>query len=59
VSKRLQTALQYNLYNQNLLENPEQIAALGSKKILRIKNIGRKSIKELADALFRLLGLNT
>jgi DNA-directed RNA polymerase alpha subunit len=54
VSKRLQNALQYNLYNQNLLENPEQIAALGSQKILRIRNIGRKSIKELADALLRL-----
>ena len=54
VSHRLQTALQYNLYNQNLLENPEQIVALGSQKILRIRNIGRKSIKELADALFRL-----
>ncbi len=54
VSKRLQTALQYNLYNQNLLENPEQIAALGSQKILRIRNIGRKSLKELADALLRL-----
>ena len=54
VSKRLQTALQYNVYNQNLLENPEQIAALGSQKILGIRNIGRKSIKEPADALFRL-----
>ena len=54
VSQRLQNALQYNLYNQNLMENPEQIVALGSQKILRIKNIGRKSIEELADALLRL-----
>ena len=54
VSKRLQNALQFTLYNQNLLENPEQIVALGSQKILRIKNIGRKSLKELADALLRL-----
>ena len=54
VCQRVRNALQHNVYNQNLLEDPQKIAALGSARLLRIKNIGRKSIKELARALLRL-----
>jgi len=54
VCQRIRNALQHNVYNQNLLEDPQEIAALGSARLLRIKNIGRKSIKELARALLRL-----
>jgi DNA-binding CsgD family transcriptional regulator len=54
VCQRVRNALQHNVYNQKLLEDPQKIAALGSARLLRIKNIGRKSIKELARALLRL-----
>jgi DNA-directed RNA polymerase alpha subunit len=54
VCKRIRKALRHNAYKENLLEDPQKVAALGSTGLLRIRNIGRKSVQELARALLRL-----
>ena len=41
VGQRVRNALRHNVNTQNLLEDPQKIAALGSARLLRIKNIMR------------------
>ncbi len=54
LSYRVQNALTNYFKNQNILESPQKIAALGRDDVRRIKNIGKKSIRELAFALHTL-----
>src|SRR4030067_1309011 len=51
LSSRTQKILNKSFANENILENPQKIASLGKDKLLQIKNIGRKTLKELAVAL--------
>ena len=51
VSKRVRNALTWHFQSESILENPQIIADMGSGKILKIHNIGRKSLKEIEDAL--------
>lgn len=51
LSKRIQTALIEYFGSEDILQNPQTIADMGVSKILQIKNIGRKSLKEIAMVL--------
>lgn len=51
LSNRTQTILNKSFMNENILENPQKLASLGKIKLLKIKNIGIKTIKDLAAAL--------
>lgn len=51
LSSRTQKILNKSFANENILENPQKIASLGIVNLLQIKNIGRKTLKELAVAL--------
>lgn len=37
--------------NENIGDNPQKIAGLGRVKLAKIKNLGRKSVKEIAFAV--------
>ena len=54
LSRRAQKVLDNHFKGQNILENPHIIADLGWHQILQIKNIGRKSIREITFALYDL-----
>ena len=54
LSKRPQTALIIYFGSASILEDPQRIAELGRTNISRIKNIGLKSIYEIASALHNL-----
>jgi hypothetical protein len=51
LSKRVQIALIEYFGSEDILENPQMIADMGVSKILKIKKIGRKALKEIAIAL--------
>lgn len=51
LSKRVQRALTDHFGSKDILENPQTIADMGVGKILQIKNIGRKSLREIAISL--------
>ncbi len=57
LSTRTQTCLvnyfEYHGY-ENILNNPQKIAELNGKSLLRIKNLGKKSVTELLNALHEL-----
>ncbi len=54
LSKRTQKVLNNYFRDENILENPKKIADLGWETTLKIKNIGRKSIREITFALYDL-----
>ena len=54
MSKRTQKALVKHFGSESILEKPQEIAELGSLQILRINNIGRKSLREISSALYSL-----
>ena len=54
LSKRTQKVLDNYFKGENILENPQKIADLGWNKMLKIKNIGRKSLREITFALYDL-----
>ncbi len=54
LSTRPQTALTIYFKSASILEDPQRIAELGRTNISRIKNIGLKSIYEIASALHNL-----
>ncbi len=54
LSKRTQKALCKHFGNENIFVNPQIIADLGWHQTIMIKNIGRKSIREIAFALYSL-----
>jgi len=54
LSKRTQKALVKYFGSESILEEPQQIASIGSLEILRINNIGRKSLREISSALYSL-----
>jgi DNA-directed RNA polymerase specialized sigma subunit len=54
LSKRTQKVLDNYFKGENILENPQKIAGLGWNQMLRIKNIGRKSLREITFALYSL-----
>ncbi len=54
ISNRTQIALNEAFKSQNILEYPRKIWELGPHKILKIKKIGRVSLKEIAFALYTL-----
>jgi predicted patatin/cPLA2 family phospholipase len=54
ISNRTQIALDQSFKNQNILEHPQKILELGPYKMLKIKKIGRVSLKEIACALYTL-----
>ncbi len=51
LSKRIKRALTEYYGSEDILENPQIIADMSVGKILRIKNIGRKSLKEISKVL--------
>ena len=51
LSKRVQTALTEYFGSEDILENPQMIADMGVVKVLQIKNLGRKSLNEIAVAM--------
>lgn len=55
LSNRTQNALTLYFNNENIMEKPQKIVDLGQEEIRRIKNIGEKSMRELA-AVLRALG---
>ena len=54
LSKRTQNALVKHFGSESILEEPQKIALLGSLQILRINNVGRKSLREISSALCSL-----
>jgi len=58
ISNRTQIALDQYFKNQNILEYPQKILELGPYKLLKIKKIGRVSLKEIACALYTLGYIN-
>jgi len=58
LSTRTKTCLvnhfEYHGY-KNILNNPQKIAELNEKELLKIKNLGEKSVTELLNALHELL----
>jgi hypothetical protein len=54
LSKRTQKVLDNYFKGENILENPQKIADLGWNSMLKIKNIGRKSLREITFALYDL-----
>ena len=54
LSTRPQTALTIYFGSVSILDDPQRIADLGRTNISRIKNIGLKSIYEIASALHNL-----
>lgn len=54
LSVRSQKALISYFKTEDILNNPQKIANLGRVKFPRIRNLGRKSIKEIAFALHDL-----
>ena len=54
LSKCTQKVLDNYFKGENILENPQKIADLGWDQMLKIKNIGRKSIREVTFALYDL-----
>ena len=54
LSNRTQKALVKHFGSEAILEDPEKIAKLGWRQILRINNIGRKSLREIWSALSSL-----
>jgi DNA-directed RNA polymerase alpha subunit len=54
LSKRTQKVLDDYFKCENILENPQKIADLGWEQMLKIKNIGRKSLREITFALYDL-----
>jgi hypothetical protein len=54
LSKRTQKVLDNYFKGENILENPQKIADLGWNRMLKIKNIGRKSLREITFALYDL-----
>lgn len=55
LSNRTKNALNIYFKDESIMENPQKIVDLGQEEIRRIKNIGEKSIRELA-AVLRALG---
>ncbi len=55
LSNRICKALHLHFNDDRILEDPRKIADAGRDRVRRIKNIGEKSVRELADAL-RALG---
>jgi hypothetical protein len=53
-SRRIQNALESYFVGSDILGNPQKIVAAGRDGIERIKNIGKKSIREIALALYEL-----
>jgi hypothetical protein len=51
LSKRFQRALTEYYGSEDILENPQIIAGMSVGKILQIKKIGRKALKEISNAL--------
>ncbi|MEA3415166.1 MAG: hypothetical protein U9R02_03270 [Thermodesulfobacteriota bacterium] len=51
LSTRPKNALTNYFRNENILDNPQKIAGLGRVKLAKIKNLGRRSVKEIAFAL--------
>ena len=51
LSKRVRSALTKHFGSEDILENPQMIADMSISNLLRIKNIGRKSLKEITIAL--------
>lgn len=54
LTKRTQKALVKHFGSESILEEPQRIALIGSLQILRIKNVGRISLREISSALFSL-----
>jgi len=54
LSKRTQKVLDNYFKGKSILENPQKIADLGWNQMLKIKNIGRKSLREISFALYDL-----
>ena len=54
LSKRTQKVLDNYFKGENILENPQKIADLGWNQTPKIKNIGRKSLREITFALYDL-----
>ena len=55
LSNRTRKALHLHFKDERILEDPRKIADAGRDAVRRIRNIGEKSVRELADAL-RALG---
>jgi len=51
LSKRFQRALTEYYGSEDILENPQIIAGMSVGKILQIRKIGRKALKEITNAL--------
>jgi hypothetical protein len=49
LSKRTQKDLVKHFGSESILEEPQKIALLGSLQILRINNVGRKSLREISS----------
>jgi len=54
LSKRTQNALVNHFGSESILEEPSKIAFLGPLQILRVNNVGRKSLREISSALCSL-----
>jgi hypothetical protein len=51
LSCRAQNALVGHFNDEAILENPQKISEIGRDELVRIKNIGTKSMRELASAM--------
>lgn len=54
LSARSKNALMGYFKDRSIFTNPDKIASMGRDTILSIQNIGRKNIKEIAQALYKL-----
>lgn len=54
LSVRSQRGLTDYFKDENILANPRKVAEVSAKDLLRTRNIGRKTIKEIVSALYKL-----
>lgn len=54
LSFRSQNGLRDYFKSESILRNPKKIAETGGRELLKIRNVGAKTIKEIASALHNL-----
>lgn len=52
-SQRIQNAL-INRFGENILNEPEKLANMSERELLKVKNLGKVSVKELLNILHAL-----